>query len=130
MIEFHYAPTANNLKIAIMLEETKTPYKLVKHDLLTGTHLSPEYRTINPNSKLPGIVDHAPGDGGAPLPVFESGAILIYLAEKTVALMPKNLRRRVLALEWLIWQVAGLGPLHGQAHHFHRIAPEGETYGV
>jgi len=130
MIDFHYASTGNNLKIAIMLEETGLPYRLVKYDMFAGTHLTPEFRRINPNNKLPAIVDQAPADGGEPMPVFESGAILLYLAEKTGQLMPASARRRSLMQQWLIWQVAGLGPMHGQAHHFVRYAPEGQDYGI
>jgi GST-like protein len=130
MIDFHYVATGNNLKIAIMLEETGLPYRLVKYDMLEGTHLTPEFRRINPNNKLPTIVDTAPQDGVGPLPVFESGAILLYLAEKAGKLLPNDFRRNLLAQQWLIWQVAGLGPMHGQAHHFLRYAPDGQDYGV
>jgi GST-like protein len=130
MIDLHYVSTSNNLKIAIMLEETGLPYRLVKYDMFAGTHLTPEFRRISPNNKLPAIVDYAPAGGGEPLAVFESGAILIYLAEKSGMFLPADFRRRVLAHQWLIWQVAGLGPMHGQAHHFVRYAPEGQAYGV
>lgn len=130
MIDLHYAATGNNLKVVIMLEEVGVPYRLVKYDMFAGTHLTPEFRRINPNAKLPAIVDHAPADGGAALPVFESGAILLYLAEKTGRFLPMDPRGRTVAQQWLIWQMAGLGPMHGQAHHFVRYAPEGQDYGV
>jgi len=130
MIDFHYVPTGNNLKIAIMLHETGLPYRLVKYDMLKGSHLTRDFRRVNPNNKLPAIVDTEPTDGEAPLPIFESGAILQYLAEKTGQLVPKDYRTRWLAIQWLTWQVAGLGPMLGQATHFQRYAPEGQTYGV
>lgn len=130
MIDFHYVPTGNNLKIAIALEELALPCRLVKYDMYVGTHQTPEFRRINPNSKLPAIVDHDPADGGEPLPVFESGAILLYLAEKTGQLLPGEWRAREQARQWLVWQVAGLGPMLGQANHFVRYAPEGQDYGV
>lgn len=130
MIDFHYVATGNNLKIAIMLEETALPYKLIKYEMYAGTHLTPQFRQINPNNKLPAIVDHAPVDGGDALSVFESGAILLYLAEKSGKLLPQGFRRRLRAQQWLIWQVAGLGPMLGQANHFVRYAPEGQDYGI
>lgn len=130
MIDFHYVPTGNNLKIAIALEELALPYTLVKYDMYAGTHLTPEFRSINPNSKLPAIVDRAPADGGAPFAVFESGAILLYLAEKSHRLLPADWRGREEARQWLVWQVAGLGPMLGQANHFVRYAPAGQDYAV
>jgi len=130
VIDSHYVSTGNNLKVAIMLEETGLPYRLVKYEMFAGTHLTAEFRKINPNNKLPAIVDNEPEDGDGPVPVFESGAILLYLSQKSGMLMPRDFRRKVLAQEWLIWQVAGLGPMHGQAHHFVRYAPEGQAYGI
>lgn len=130
MIDFHYVPTGNNLKIAIALEELDLAYRLVKYDMYAGTHLTPEFQTINPNSKLPAIVDSEPVDAGEPLAVFESGAVLLYLAEKTGRLLPAQWRRRQEAQQWLVWQVAGLGPMLGQANHFVRYAPAGQDYAV
>ncbi|NPC59085.1 glutathione S-transferase N-terminal domain-containing protein [Caenimonas soli] len=130
MIDFHYVPTGNNLKIAIALEELGLAYRLVKYDMYAGTHLTPEFRKINPNSKLPAIVDSEPADAGAPMAVFESGAILLYLAEKTGKLLPAGWRSRQEARQWLVWQVAGLGPMMGQANHFVRYAPAGQDYAV
>ncbi|MES2939656.1 MAG: glutathione S-transferase N-terminal domain-containing protein [Pseudomonadota bacterium] len=130
MIDLHYFPTGNNLKIAIALEELGLPYTLVKYDMYAGTHLTPAFRRINPNNKLPAIVDHAPQDGGEPLPVFESGAILMYLAGKAGRLLPAGARERLLAQQWLFWQVGGLGPMLGQANHFVRYAPEGQDYAI
>jgi len=131
MIDVHFVPTPNGHKVSIMLAELGAPHRLIPYDMLAGDHLKPEFRKINPNGKLPAIVDHAPRDGGAPLPIFESGAILLYLSEKhDNAFMPEDLRGRSLALQWLMWQMAGFGPMHGQAHHFIRYAPEGQEYPV
>jgi GSH-dependent disulfide-bond oxidoreductase len=130
MIDFHYFGGGNPVKVAIMLAETGLEHRLVHYDLFKGTHLTPEFRKINPNNKLPAIVDHDPIDGGGPMAIFETGAILLYLAEKSGQFMPEDCRRRWLAHQWLTWQVAGLGPMHGQAHHFVRYAPEGQDYAV
>lgn len=130
MIDLHFVPTPNGNKISIMLEEVGLPYRIRQYDMLAGEHLTPAFRAINPNARLPAIVDHEPGDGGAPFAVFESGAILEYLAEKSGRLLPGDLRRRSLARQWLAWQISGFGPSHGQAHHFLRYAPEGQDYSV
>ena len=130
MIDVYFTPTPNGHKISIMLEEVGLPHQLLKMDMLKGDHLTPDYRRINPNGRLPAIVDHAPIGGGAPLPVFESGAILLYLAEKSGQLMPADPRRRSQAQQWLMWQMASFGPMQGQAHHFIRYAPEGQDYPV
>lgn len=130
MIELHYVRTPNGLKIAIMLEETRLPYRIVAYDIFAGDHLKPAFKRINPNHKLPAIVDLAPEDEGGPFPVFESGAILVYLARKSGMLLPADFRRQHVALQWLTWQVAGLGPMLGQAAHFVRYAPEGQDYGI
>ena len=130
MIDVYFTPTPNGHNISIMLEEVGLPHQLLKMDMLKGDHLTPDYRRINPNGRLPAIVDHAPVGGGAPLPVFESGAILLYLAEKSGQLMPADPRRRSQAQQWLMWQMASFGPMQGQAHHFIRYAPEGQDYPV
>jgi GST-like protein len=131
MIDVHFVPTPNGNKVTIMLEEIGLPYRLIPYNMLEGEHLTAEFRRINPNGRLPAIVDHQPTGGGAPFAVFESGAILLYLSEKAGgALIPTNPRRRSLAQQWLMWQMAGLGPMHGQAHHFIRYAPEGQDYAV
>ncbi len=130
MIDLHYAPTMNGHKVAIMLEEVGLPYRLVAYNLLHGDHLGADFHALNPNHKIPVIVDHAPGDGGPPLTVFESGAILFYLAETTGRRTPRDCRRREGARQWLMWQAAGLGPMHGQANHFIRYAPAGQDYAV
>jgi GSH-dependent disulfide-bond oxidoreductase len=130
MIDLHSNRTPNSHKPAIMLEEVGLPYRVINYDVMKGEHFTPAYRAINPNNKVPTITDHEPADGGAPFSVFETGAILIYLAEKSGRLLSTDFRKRSTTLQWLIWQVSGLGPMHGQAHHFVRYAPEGETYGV
>ena len=130
MIKVHYVATANGLKAVIALEELGVPYEVIPYQLFEGTHLTPEFRKINPNNKLPAIVDDEPSFGGGPLPVFESVAILQYLAEKTGRLLPSDPRQRIVAFQWLIWQAAGWSPMNGQAHHFIRYAPEGQDYGI
>jgi GST-like protein len=128
MIELHYCATPNCQKVAIMLEEVALRYQVIGYDIFEGDQLRPEFEAINPNHKLPAIVDRAPGDGGPPLPVFESGAVLQYLAEKTGRLLGSTLRERTAAVQWLTWQMAGLGPMGGQASHFLRYAPPGQAY--
>lgn len=130
MIDFHYVGTPNGTKVAIMLEELGLPYKRRDYNLFAGDHLGQDFKGINPNHKLPVIFDTEPHDNGAPFRVFESGAILIYLAEKTGKLLPADLRGRSEAIQWLMWQMAGVGPMNGQAHHFVRYAPEDQTYGL
>lgn len=130
LIDLHYVATPNGRKIALMLEEVSLPYNVISYDIFNGDQLTPEFGLINPNHKLPAIVDNEPADGAGPLPVFESGAILQYLAEKTGKLLPASGRGRSVAIQWLTWQVAGLGPMGGQATHFARYAPAGQDYGV
>jgi GSH-dependent disulfide-bond oxidoreductase len=131
MIDVHFVPTPNGHKMTIMLEELGLPYRLIAYDMLAGDHLKPEYRRVNPNGRLPAIVDHEPIGGGEPFAVMESGAVLLYLSEKAGgAFVPPDPRGRSLCLQWLMWQMSGLGPSHGQAHHFIRYAPEGQDYGV
>ena len=131
MIDVHFVPTPNGHKVTIMLEELELPYRLIPYDMLAGEHLTPEFRQVNLNGRLPAIVDRDPADGGEPFAVFESGAILLYLSEKCGgAFVPADPRRRSLAQQWLMWQMAGFGPMHGQAHHFVRYAPEGQDYSV
>ncbi|MCR5881147.1 glutathione S-transferase family protein [Phenylobacterium sp. J367] len=131
MIDVHFVPTPNGRKVTIMLEEVGLPYRVIPYNMLEGEHLTPEFRRINPNGRLPAIVDHEPIGDGAPFAVMESGAILLYLSEKAGgALVPPDPRGRSEAVQWLMWQMAGLGPMHGQAHHFIRYAPEGQDYGV
>ena len=128
MIQLHYWPTPNGHKVTLFLEEAGLPYELRPVDIGAGDQFEPGFLAISPNNKLPAIVDTAPADRGAPLSVFESGAILLYLAEKTGRFLPTDLRGRVETLEWLFWQMAGLGPMTGQYGHFHVYAPESIEY--
>ena len=128
MIDLHYSATPNGQKIAIMLEEIDEPYRVLPYDIFDGDQLSAEFGRINPNHKLPAIVDLDPVGGGDPITVFESGAILQYLAEKSGRFLPPSGAARAATLSWLTWQVAGLGPMGGQASHFLRYAPAGQDY--
>src|SRR5512144_2065601 len=130
MIDLYYWPTPNGWKISIMLEECGLPYNLVPVNIGTGEQFKPDFLKISPNNRMPAIVDHDPPGGGAPVSVFESGAILVYLAEKTGRLMPRDLRGRARALEWTFWQVGGLGPMAGQWSHFARYADEKIPYAI
>jgi GST-like protein len=130
MIDLYYWTTPNGHKITMFLEETGLPYRIVPVDIGSGAQFEPAFLAISPNNRIPAIVDHAPADGGGPLSVFESGAILLYLAEKTGKLCPAELRGRLEVTQWLIWQVAGLGPMAGQNHHFARYAPEKIPYAI
>jgi GST-like protein len=130
MITLHYVATANGLKIAIALEEMSLEYEIIDYPLFEGRHLTAEFRRLNPNYKLPVLVDHAPDFAGESVTVFESGAMLLYLAEKTGQFLPAGGAPRWDVLKWLVWQVAGHGPMNGQAHHFLRYAPVGQDYGV
>lgn len=130
MIDLHYWPTPNGHKITLFLEETDLPYRLVPVNIGKGEQFRPEFLAISPNNRMPAIVDHGPLDGGAPISVFESGAILLYLAQKTELYLPADVRGNTEVLEWLFWQVGGLGPMAGQNHHFSRYAPERIPYAV
>ena len=122
MIDLYFSPTPNGLKIRLFLEETGLAHRIVPIRLSAGEQFAPEFLAIS-NNKIPAIVDRAPRDGGAPLPIFESGAILLYLAEKTGQLLAANERDRLETLQWLFWQVSGLGPMAGQAGYFRVYAP-------
>ena len=130
MIDLYYWTTPNGHKITMFLEESGLPYRIVPVNIGTGAQFEPQFLAISPNNRIPAILDHHPAGGGAPLSVFESGAILLYLAEKTGRLLPAALRGRVEVLQWLFWQVAGLGPMAGQNHHFARYAPEKIPYAI
>jgi len=130
MIDLHYWSTPNGHKITIFLEETGLSYRALPVNIGKGDQFKPEFLTIAPNNRIPAIVDRDPQDGGAPISVFESGAILLYLADKTGKLIPKDLRGRTEALEWLFWQMAGLGPMAGQNGHFNHAAPEKLPYAI
>lgn len=130
MIDLHYWPTPNGHKITLFLEEAGLPYTIKPVDIGKGDQFRPDYLAISPNNKMPAIVDHDPVGGGAPLSVFESGAILVYLAAKTGRFIPADMRGRVACLEWLFWQMGGLGPMTGQYGHFHVYAPEKIPYAM
>jgi GSH-dependent disulfide-bond oxidoreductase len=130
MIELHYWPTPNGHKVTMFLEETGLEYRIVPVDIGRGEQFRPEFLKIAPNNRMPAIVDHAPADGGAPLSLFESGAILLYLAEKTGRFIPADPRGRAEVLQWLFWQMGGLGPMAGQNHHFSQYAPEKLPYAI
>jgi GSH-dependent disulfide-bond oxidoreductase len=130
MIDLHYWPTPNGWKISIMLEECGLPYTLKCVNIGRGEQFSTEFLAISPNNRMPAIVDHDPPGGGAPVSVFESGAILIYLAEKTGRFLGHDLRSRVATLEWLMWQMGGLGPMAGQNGHFLLYAPQKIAYAM
>lgn len=130
MIDLHYWPTPNGHKITLFLEEAKLPYKLIGVNIGTGEQFKPEFLKLSPNNRMPAIVDHAPADGGKPISLFESGAILLYLAGKTGKFIPKDLRGQAEVLQWLMWQMGGLGPMLGQNHHFANYAPEKIPYAI
>jgi GST-like protein len=130
MIDLYYWTTPNGHKITIFLEETGLPYRIAPVNISKGEQFRPEFLAISPNNRMPAIVDHSPKDGGAPLSVFESGAILVYLADKTGQYLPNGLRDRIVVMEWLFWQMGGLGPMAGQNHHFSQYAPEKIPYAI
>lgn len=130
MIDLYYWTTPNGHKITLFLEESGVPYTIHPVNLSRGDQFKPEFLAISPNNRIPAIVDQNPIGGGAPVTVFESGAILLYLAEKTGMFLPKDLRGRFAALEWLFWQVGGLGPMAGQNHHFKQYAREKLPYAI
>jgi GST-like protein len=130
MIDLYYWPTPNGHKITMLLEETDMPYRLIPVNIGKGEQFKPEFLAISPNNRIPAIVDHNPLGGGAPISVFESGAILLYLAQKSEQFIPESVRGSTEVIEWLFWQVAGLGPMAGQNHHFSRYAPEKIPYAV
>ena len=130
MIDLHYWTTPNGHKITIFLEETGLPYRITPVNIGKGEQFNPEFLAISPNNRIPAIVDEDPKDGGAPISVFESGAILLYLAEKTGKFIPSDIRGRVEVLQWLFWQIGGLGPMAGQNHHFGTYAPEKIPYAI
>lgn len=126
MIDFYYWPTPNGWKVAIMLEECGLDYRMIPVDIRRGEQFAPEFLAISPNNRMPAIVDHDDPDG--PMPVFESGAILLHLAERTGRFMPSDRRGRKETWEWLFWQVGNLGPMAGQLSHFVNYAPEPVPY--
>jgi GSH-dependent disulfide-bond oxidoreductase len=130
MIDLYYWTTPNGHKITIFLEEAAIAYRIVPVIISKGEQFKPAFLAISPNNRMPAIVDYDPKDGGKPISVFESGAILLYLGEKTGNYLPVGLRDRVEVMEWLFWQMGGLGPMAGQNHHFSQYAPEKIPYAV
>lgn len=130
MIDLYYAPTPNGHKITLFLEEAGIDYQLIRINISKGDQFRPDFLAISPNNKIPAIVDHAPADGGDPLSLFESGEILLYLAEKSGQFLSGELRERHTTLQWLFWQVGGLGPMLGQNHHFNHFAPQPVPYAI
>ena len=130
MIDLYYWPTPNGHKITLFLEEAGLPYTVKPVDIGKGDQFRPEFLAFSPNNKIPAIIDHAPADGGAPLIVFESGAILVYLANKTGRFFGADVRQKVEVNQWLMWQMAGLGPMTGQYGHFNVYAPERIEYAI
>ena len=130
MIDLHYWPTPNGHKITMLLEEAGLEYRIVPVNIGAGEQFRPEFLAIAPNNRIPAIVDHEPADGGEAVRLFESGAILQYLAEKTGKFLPDDLRGRFETMQWVFWQMAGLGPMAGQNHHFVQYAPERLPYAI
>jgi GST-like protein len=130
MIDLHYWPTPNGWKISIALEEMELPYRMIPLDIGSGAQFQPEFLAISPNGRMPAIVDRDPAGGGDPIAVFESGAILLYLADKTSRFLPRDLRGRTEVTEWLMWQMGGLGPMLGQHGHFALYAKDELPYAI
>ena len=123
MIDLYYWTTPNGHKITIFLEEAGLAYRVIPVDIGKGDQFKPDFLAIAPNNRIPAIVDTEPADGGAPISIFESGTILEYLGDKTGKFLPKDVRARTEVMQWLFWQMAGLGPMAGQNHHFVQYAP-------
>jgi GST-like protein len=130
MIDLHYWTTPNGHKITIFLEETGLQYKLIPVNIGKGEQFKPEFLSISPNNRIPALVDHDPPGGGKPIAVFESGAMLVYLGEKTGKFLPTDVRKRADVMQWLFWQMGGLGPMAGQNHHFALYAQEKLPYAI
>lgn len=130
MIDLYYWTTPNGHKVTIFLEETGLPYTVKPINIGRGEQFNADFLAISPNNRIPAIVDRDPGDGGEPISIFESGAILVYLAAKTGQFLPRETRAWVEVLQWLMWQKAGLGPMAGQNHHFSHYAPEKLPYAI
>jgi GSH-dependent disulfide-bond oxidoreductase len=130
MIDLYYWMTPNGHKIPIFLEEAELPYTIHPINISKGDQFQPAFLQISPNNRIPAIVDQNPIDNNEPISVFESGAILQYLAEKTGKFLPADIRGRVETMQWLFWQVGGLGPMLGQNHHFNQYAPEKIPYAI
>lgn len=130
MIDLYYWTTPNAHKVTLFLEETSVPYRVLPINIGKGEQFTPEFLAIAPNNRIPAIVDHEPADAGAPISIFESGAILLYLADKTGQFIPTTARGRAEVMQWLFWQMGGLGPMAGQNHHFSNYASEKIPYAI
>ena len=130
MIDLYYWTTPNGHKLTMFLEETGLPHRIVPINIGKGEQFAADFLKIAPNNRIPAMVDHAPADGGAPLSLFESGAILLYLADKTGRFIAADLRARNETIQWLFWQMGGLGPMAGQNHHFTQYAPQPIPYAI
>lgn len=130
MLDLHYWTTANGHKVTMFLEETGLAYRIVPVNISAGEQFNPAFLAIAPNNRIPALVDHAPTGGGEPISLFESGAILLYLAEKAGQFIAYDPRGRAETLQWLFWQMSGLGPMAGQNHHFVQYAPERIPYAI
>lgn len=132
MIDLHYWTTPNGHKVTMFLEEAGLPYRIIPVNISAGDQFKPDFLAIAPNNRIPAIVDHVPADRGAPVSLFESGAILLYLADKIGRFVPpaSDIHGRAEVLQWLFWQMGGLGPMAGQNHHFSRYAPEKIPYAI
>jgi len=130
MIDLYYWTTPNGHKMTMFLEEAGLPYKVLPINIGKGEQFQPHFLKIAPNNRIPAMVDHAPADGGEPIAMFESGAMLVYLAEKTGRFLPTDIRERTQVMQWLFWQMGGLGPMAGQNHHFGTYAPEKIQYAI
>jgi GST-like protein len=130
MIDLHYWTTPNGHKITIFLEETGLPYNIIPVNIGKGEQFKAQFLAVSPNNRIPAIVDHAPADGGKPISLFESGAILLYLADKTGKFIARDLRGRTEAIQWLFWQMGNLGPMAGQNNHFSNYAVEKLPYAI
>jgi len=130
MIDFYFWTTPNGYKVLMFLEETGIPYRIIPVNISKGEQFDPEFLKVSPNNKMPAIVDDSPGESALPISLFESGAILLYLAEKTGRFLPKTVAGRADVLQWLFWQMGGLGPMLGQNLHFGQYAPEKVPYAI
>lgn len=130
MIDLYYAPTPNGWKVSILLEECKIPYNVKYVNIMNGAQFAPEFLKISPNNRIPAIMDHDPADGGAAISIFETGAIMEYIADKYGQFLPHDKRGKANVMQWLMWQMGGLGPMLGQHGHFKLYAPEKIPYAI
>lgn len=130
MIDLYYWPTPNGWKISIALEEMALPYRMIPINIYRGEQFTADFLAISPNNRIPALVDHDPPDAGEPLALFESGAVLLYLADKSGRFVPRDVRARFDVIQWLMWQIGGLGPMLGQHGHFFLYAPEKLDYAI